>query len=104
MGRTLRGNPAETPAFLVWSHSDTPTSRRPRPRQAPREVSMDPHVIVLFGAAGDLSRRKLLPGLYRLNQHNRLPEFRIIGTSIDELDDDAFRRFARDACDEFVKG
>ncbi len=70
----------------------------------PGEVSMDPHVIVLFGAAGDLSRRKLLPGLYRLGQHGRLPAFRIIGTSLDPLDDDTFRVFAREACDEFVKG
>ena len=59
------------------------------------------HVIVLFGAAGDLARRKLLPGLMHLWQSGLLPECRIVATSLEELDDDAFRRFARAACDEF---
>jgi glucose-6-phosphate 1-dehydrogenase len=41
----------------------------------------DPHVFVLFGARGDLARRKLLPGLYRLAQVGLLPdEFQIIGS------------------------
>jgi glucose-6-phosphate 1-dehydrogenase len=33
-----------------------------------------PHVIVLFGATGDLARRKLLPGLFHLAQAGLLPE------------------------------
>jgi glucose-6-phosphate 1-dehydrogenase len=42
----------------------------------------DPHVIVLFGATGDLAKRKLLPGLYHLYVAGLLPEkFRIIGTA-----------------------
>jgi glucose-6-phosphate 1-dehydrogenase len=60
-----------------------------------------PHVIVLFGATGDLARRKLLPGLLRLSQAGLLPESRIIGTSLDDIDDDAFRKVARAACEEF---
>jgi glucose-6-phosphate 1-dehydrogenase len=39
-----------------------------------------PHVLVLFGAAGDLARRKLFPGLFRLHRQGRLPDIRIIGT------------------------
>jgi glucose-6-phosphate 1-dehydrogenase len=65
---------------------------------------MDPQVIVLFGAAGDLSRRKLLPGMFRLCQAGRLPPCRIVGTSLEDLDDEGFRSFAREACTEFVKG
>jgi glucose-6-phosphate 1-dehydrogenase len=43
--------------------------------------SLDPHVVVLFGARGDLARRKLLPGLYRLAQAGLMPaEFRIVGS------------------------
>ncbi|MGH9087595.1 MAG: glucose-6-phosphate dehydrogenase [Acidimicrobiales bacterium] len=61
-----------------------------------------PHVIVLFGATGDLARRKLLPGLLRLSHHGLLPEFRVIGTSLDELDDEGFRAFALTACREFA--
>src|SRR3954449_4033534 len=59
------------------------------------------HVIVLFGATGDLARRKLLPGLFHLAQAGLLPECRIIGTSLDDLDDDTFRKHARAALDEF---
>jgi glucose-6-phosphate 1-dehydrogenase len=64
----------------------------------------DPHVIVLFGATGDLARRKLLPGLLRLSEAGLMPEqFRLVGTSLDELDDEGFRAFARDACMEFAR-
>jgi glucose-6-phosphate 1-dehydrogenase len=66
-------------------------------------ASLHPHVIVLFGATGDLARRKLLPGLLRLSHAGLLPECHIIGTSLEELDDDGFRRFARQACDEFAR-
>jgi glucose-6-phosphate 1-dehydrogenase len=62
-----------------------------------------PHVIVLFGAGGDLARRKLLPGLLHLAQAGLLPEYRIVATSLDELDDDGFRQRARAACDEFCR-
>ncbi|MBB4661897.1 glucose-6-phosphate dehydrogenase [Conexibacter arvalis] len=67
-------------------------------------MNPDPHVIVLFGASGDLARRKLLPGLLRLFQAGLLPiDFRIVGTSLDELDDERFRRLARDAVAEFSR-
>jgi glucose-6-phosphate 1-dehydrogenase len=60
------------------------------------------HLIVLFGATGDLARRKLLPGLFRLDQAGLMPErYRIVGTSRAPLDHDGFRRFAREALDEF---
>ena len=60
-----------------------------------------PHVIVLFGATGDLARRKLLPGLWHLSVAGLLPECRVVGTSLDEFDDVGFAKFARIACDEF---
>jgi glucose-6-phosphate 1-dehydrogenase len=42
----------------------------------------DPHVIILFGALGDLSRRKLLPGLFHLEQAGLMPDdYRVVGTS-----------------------
>ncbi len=61
----------------------------------------EPHVVVLFGATGDLARRKLLPGLYHLTCSNLCPEIRIVGTSLDDLDSDAFRKLANKACHEF---
>jgi len=62
-----------------------------------------PHVVVLFGATGDLARRKLLPGLFHLACAGLLPDLRIVGTSLDEHDDDSFRAFARAAVDEFAR-
>ena len=64
---------------------------------------LNPYVIVLFGATGDLSRRKLLPGLFHLVQAGLVPECRIVGTSLDELDDEGFRAFARSSLDEFAR-
>jgi len=59
-------------------------------------------VIVLFGATGDLARRKLLPGMFHLSQAGLMPErYRIIGTSRGELGDAGFRALAREAVDEF---
>ncbi len=60
------------------------------------------HVIVLFGASGDLAKRKLLPGLFHLNEAGLMSrEFRIVGCSRNELSDDAFRRLAREAVVRF---
>ena len=64
----------------------------------------DPHVIVLFGATGDLARRKLLPGLHHLFRAGLLPEqFRIIGSAPPEfaLTDAEFRERAEQACNQF---
>ena len=60
-----------------------------------------PQVVVLFGATGDLTRRKLLPGLFHLSSAGFIPGCRIIGVSLDELDADGFRSAARGALDEF---
>ncbi|MCR4513578.1 glucose-6-phosphate dehydrogenase [Aeromicrobium sp. 50.2.37] len=61
----------------------------------------DPHLIVLFGATGDLARRKLLPGLLHLLRSRLVADSRIIAVSMDDLDDDGFRAFAQQACQEF---
>jgi len=59
-----------------------------------------PQVVVLFGATGDLSRRKLLPGLFHLVTAGFIPGCRIIGVSLDALDPDGFRAIARQALEE----
>jgi glucose-6-phosphate 1-dehydrogenase len=60
------------------------------------------HVLVLFGATGDLARRKLLPGLFHLDEAGLLPErYRIVCVSRGALTDDEFRAFAHAAVDEF---
>ena len=60
-----------------------------------------PQVVVLFGATGDLARRKLLPGLFHLTSAGFIPGCRIIGVSLDDIDVEAFRQLARAALDEF---
>ncbi len=62
---------------------------------------IDPHVIVLFGATGDLARRKLLPGMAHLVVSELAPDIRIVGTSLEEMGDVEFREFARAAIEEF---
>jgi glucose-6-phosphate 1-dehydrogenase len=60
-----------------------------------------PQIVVLVGATGDLSKRKLLPGLFHLSSAGFIPSCRIIGVSLDDLDCDGFRRTAREAVDQF---
>lgn len=74
---------------------------RARARRARGVEVLPPHVIVLFGATGDLAKRKLLPGLAHLVQSSFTPEVRIIGTAMEDLDTDAFRTLARDAVTRF---
>ncbi len=65
------------------------------------ELMEHPHVVVLFGATGDLAQRKLLPGMLRLWEAGLLDDAKIVGTSLEELDTETFVKIARDACDEF---
>jgi glucose-6-phosphate 1-dehydrogenase len=62
------------------------------------------YVIVLFGATGDLAKRKLLPGLFHLHAAGLLPrEYRVIGTSPAQyaLTDEQFKEHAEEACADF---
>jgi glucose-6-phosphate 1-dehydrogenase len=64
----------------------------------------DNHVIVLFGATGDLAKRKLLPGLFHLHAAGLLPkEYRIIGCAPAKfaLTDEQFKEHAAEACSDF---
>jgi glucose-6-phosphate 1-dehydrogenase len=66
-------------------------------------VDVPPQAIVIFGATGDLARRKLLPGLLRLFQAGLMPEFRVIGVSMEEINDAEFRSIAEEACREHAR-
>jgi glucose-6-phosphate 1-dehydrogenase len=62
------------------------------------------HVIVLFGATGDLAKRKLLPGWFHLYAAGLLPkEFRLIGSAPPNatMTDEQFREHAEESCEEF---
>ena len=62
----------------------------------------DPHVIVLFGAGGDLAARKLIPGFFHLQTAGLLPgEWQLVGTADQDFDDAGFRDHAREVIEEF---
>ncbi len=68
---------------------------------AARLRSGDPCAFVVFGALGDLTRRKLLPALYNLQGNGLLPpEFAFVGIARRALDDAAFREYAAAAARE----
>ena len=60
-----------------------------------------PQVLVLIGATGDLARRKLLPGLFHLSSSGFIPGCQVVGVSLDDLDEDGFRKLALEAVTEF---
>jgi glucose-6-phosphate 1-dehydrogenase len=60
--------------------------------------------IVIVGASGDLSRRKLLPAVYNLDAAGLLPERgSVIGLAPSNLDDERFREFARGSIEQFSR-
>jgi glucose-6-phosphate 1-dehydrogenase len=68
------------------------------PAVTPSATVPEEQVIVLFGATGDLARRKLLPGMFHLAQVGLMPErFRIVGAARKPLDDEDFRQLARES-------
>jgi glucose-6-phosphate 1-dehydrogenase len=67
-------------------------------------VPVHPTTMVVFGATGDLARRKLLPALYNLAHDGALPErFALIGVSRGEQPEDEFRAMARESIVRFSR-
>ncbi len=75
----------------------------------PRGQTIDPCAVVLFGATGDLTHRKLAPALYHLAREGNLPaQFAVVGVARRDWSDDAFREelkktLAKNAGPEFEK-
>src|SRR5438128_2801283 len=67
-------------------------------------LPVHPTTLVIFGATGDLSKRKLLPAIYNLAHEGALPErFNLIGCARSGWSDDEFRDVARDAIKNFSR-
>lgn len=65
-----------------------------------------PHaaVLIIFGASGDLSQRKLMPALYNLALEDRLPErFSVVGYARSEMTHEGFREKMRESVREFSR-
>lgn len=68
-----------------------------------RTIPVPPFDLIVFGATGDLARRKLLPSLYRRLRAGQMPsEARVIGAARSDLDQAAFRALAHEALAHFV--
>jgi glucose-6-phosphate 1-dehydrogenase len=69
-----------------------------------RRRTPDPCVLVIFGASGDLTRRKLFPALYALAYRNMLPErFAVLGTARSRMSIEEFRKAMEDAVREYTR-
>jgi glucose-6-phosphate 1-dehydrogenase len=80
------GAPAETPLRKTMKSGRTP----------------QPQVLVIFGATGDLTRRKLMPAVYKLFCDGLLPdEFAVVGFAREDMGEDEFRTRMHDALAEF---
>src|SRR5262245_43222214 len=62
----------------------------------------DPCAMVIFGAAGGLTKRKLVPSIYNLARNGLLSkQIAVIGLAVDELDDASFQERMTEAIKEF---
>jgi glucose-6-phosphate 1-dehydrogenase len=68
------------------------------------EREPEPVTIVIFGASGDLTKRKLVPALFTLFTEGALPDaFAVVGFARKALTDDAFRAEMKEACAKFAR-
>src|ERR1043165_8189922 len=78
------------------------------PNTAPLPVigqSADPCVMVIFGATGDLTKRKLFPALYNLAKSNLLSrEFAIVCTGRTDMTTEAYREQISQDIEQFATG
>jgi glucose-6-phosphate 1-dehydrogenase len=67
-------------------------------------LPVHPTTLVIFGASGDLAKRKLMPAIYNLAHEGALPErFNLIGCARSDWSDDEFRDVAREAIEKFSR-
>ncbi len=64
----------------------------------------DPCVVVIFGASGDLTHRKLMPSLFSLTCEGLLSEqFSVVGVARSQMDDDGFRERIKNGVEKFSR-
>src|SRR5581483_11073460 len=91
LGRALRALPLARGARLRRQAALGDAQQVRRPRRA--EVTTPPCILAIFGAAGDLARRLLVPALCNLRRAGLLPEaFAVVGGARAAKDDESFRR------------
>jgi len=69
-----------------------------------KERKPDSSIVIIFGAAGDLTKRKLIPALYSLAHDGLLPDGQtIVGFARRPFSDEEWRKSCREACDKFAR-
>ncbi len=85
------------------TNSSEPTAPQEGLLESPAEAVASPCGMVIFGAQGDLTKRKLIPALYNLASGKLLAEeFAVVGIGREALTDDAFRERLRADLNEFA--
>src|SRR5262245_38839919 len=91
----MTGSAAPQPMSVRVSRSEAERGEQPKIR------AEDPVTIVIFGASGDLAKRKLIPALYQLEQNGYMPErYAIIGFARTPMTDEAYREAMRGVLSE----
>ncbi len=80
------------------------SSRHPFLQGLSKHRGAPPTAVVIFGASGDLTKRKLIPAVYNLGADNLLPpDFHLIGYGRKEIPNEEFRDLAAEAIKEFSR-
>jgi len=96
--RTDTDSAAATAAGAQTGPEDNPLT------EGLERLPVHPTALVIFGATGDLARRKLLPALYNLAHEGALPErFGLVGNARSEMTDEEFRAMAVESVREFSR-
>src|SRR5258707_9057511 len=95
---TARSEPADPPA------SPSPSARNPLRAGLRLQRMPEPCTMVIIGATGDLTERKLAPALYNLMLGGALPpEFTVVGFARRDMSDDEFRAHLRKGIDKYSR-
>jgi glucose-6-phosphate 1-dehydrogenase len=96
-----RLRPAENLDSLWLLVSKAPVPAEEAPPMVSRVIPVVPFDLVIFGATGDLARRKILPGLFKRRLAGQMPDgARVIGTARSRLSAEAYRKLAAESLDE----
>src|SRR5271170_5172672 len=80
------------------------TSRHPFLQGLSKHRGAPPTVVVIFGASGDLTARKLIPAIYNLGFDNLLPtDFHLVGYGRKQMADEEFRKIASAAIEKYSR-
>ncbi|MFM7191077.1 MAG: glucose-6-phosphate dehydrogenase, partial [Microcystaceae cyanobacterium] len=70
-----------------------------------QERTPEPLILIIFGASGDLTQRKLVPAIYQMKRERRLPpELTVVGFARRDWSHDTFRQQMRQGIEEFSDG